>query len=134
MPLALSAVTLVVRDYDEAIAWYRDKLGFAVLEDTPLGRGKRWVTIAPDHTGMRLLLATAQGPAQIARIGDQTGGRVFLFLETDDFNRDHAAFKAAGVQFLEAPRRESYGIVAVFADLFGNKWDLIQRERSGMGA
>jgi catechol 2,3-dioxygenase-like lactoylglutathione lyase family enzyme len=129
MPRTLSALALLVRDYDDAIAWYRDKLGFELIEDTPQGNAKRWVTVAPDRSGMRVLLAKADGPEQTARIGNQTGGRVFLFLETDDFRRDHAAFAARGVRFLEEPRSESYGTVAVFEDLYGNRWDLIQHVR-----
>lgn len=126
----LGLVTLVVRDYDEALAFYRDALGFALLEDTPLTGdpdGKRWVVLAPPgarETG--LLLARAAGPGQSARVGDQTGGRVGLFLHTDDFARDHARMRAAGVEFEEAPRREPYGTVAVFRDLYGNRWDLLQ--------
>ncbi len=122
---ALATVALLVRDYDEAIAFYVGALGFGLVEDVPLG-AKRWVVVAPAAGGARLLLARAEGPAQMARIGDQTGGRVFLFLETDDFERDHAAFTAAGVRFLETPRREAYGTVAVFEDLYGNRWDLIE--------
>lgn len=122
----LATVTLVVGDYDEAIAWFTGKLGFALVSDTPLGGGKRWVVVAPEGGGARLLLAKADGDTQQARIGDQTGGRVGFFVETDDFARDHAAFSAAGVRFLETPRREAYGTVAVFEDLYGNKWDLIE--------
>lgn len=122
----LATVTLVVGDYDEAIAWFTGKLGFALVSDTPLGGGKRWVVVAPEGGGARLLLAKADGDTQRARIGDQTGGRVGFFVETDDFARDHAAFSAAGVRFLETPRREAYGTVAVFEDLYGNKWDLIE--------
>lgn len=125
----IATVSLIVRDYDEAIAYYRDRLGFALIEDIPLGNGKRWVTVSPAGSGARLLLARAEGAAQWARIGDQTAGRVGFFLETDDFARDHAAMLGAGVRFLEAPRHESYGIVAVFADLYGNKWDLIEPKR-----
>ncbi len=123
---SIATVTLVVADYDEAIAFYRDRLGFAVIADTPLGDGKRWVVVAPAGGGARLLLAVADGPEQVARIGDQTGGRVAFFLETDDFARDHAAFTARGVRFVEPPRHEAYGSVAVFKDIYGNKWDLIQ--------
>lgn len=122
----IATVTLVVRDYDEAIGFFRDKLGFALVADTPLGAGKRWVLVAPPGGAARLLLAEADGMAQEARIGDQTGGRVGFFLETDDFARDHAAFSAAGVRFLEPPRHEAYGSVAVFEDICGNKWDLIE--------
>jgi len=122
----IGCVTVLVRDYDEAKTYYRDKLGFAVVEDTPLGNGKRWVLVAPARGGTALLLARASTPEQQAQIGHQTGGRVFLFLETDDFRRDHRAFAARGVQFVEAPREEPYGTVAVFEDLYGNRWDLIQ--------
>lgn len=122
----LATVTLVVGDYDEAIAWFTQRLRFALVSDTPLGGGKRWVVVAPRGGGARLLLAKAEGDAQLARIGDQTGGRVGFFLETDDFARDHAAFTAAGVRFREAPRHEAYGTVAVFEDLYGNTWDLIE--------
>lgn len=119
-------VALVVRDYDEAIAFYVDRLGFECVEDTDLGGGKRWVLVRPPGAQTALLLARAVTKTQATRIGDQTGGRVFLFLHTDDFERDHARMLAAGVRFLEAPRREPYGIVAVFEDLYGNRWDLFQ--------
>lgn len=122
----LALVTLMVAEYDEAIAWYADKLGFRLAEDTPLAGGKRWVRLTPLAGGAALLLARADGADQQARIGDQTGGRVFLFLETDDFARDHAAMRERGVTFEEAPRRENYGIVAVFKDLYGNRWDLVE--------
>lgn len=124
---AIGALTLLVRDYDEAIAWYRDRAGFTLVSDTHLGGGKRWVLMAPmGAMETRLLLAQAVGEEQEAQIGHQAGGRVFLFLHTDDFARDHAAMTAAGVQFLEEPRHEAYGSVAVFQDLYGNKWDLLQ--------
>lgn len=123
---SIATVTLVVADYDAAIAFYRDRLGFALVADTSLGEGKRWVVVGPPGGGARLLLARADSPEQVARIGDQTGGRVGFFLETDDFARDHAAFTANGVKFLEEPRHEPYGSVAVFEDIYGNKWDLIQ--------
>jgi len=123
---SIATIALVVADYDEAIAFYRDRLGFKLIADTPLGPGKRWVLIAPEGGGARLLLAQADGADQRARVGDQTGGRVGFFLETDDFLRDHALYTSRGVKFLEAPRREAYGSVAVFEDLYGNKWDLIQ--------
>lgn len=126
MPRRIASVALVVRDYDEALAFYRDALGFDVLVDTDLGEGKRWVEVAPSGGGTSLVLAEATNPAQLAAVGDQAGGRVFLFLETDDFARDHAAMLAKGVTFLERPRREAYGTVAVFADLYGNRWDLIE--------
>ena len=123
----IAAVTLVVRDYDEAIAWYTERLGFGLVEDKPLGDGKRWVIVAPAGSReMRLLLAKAEGVEQEARIGNQSGGRVLLFLYTDDFYRDHTAMLARGIKFLETPRHEQYGIVAVFADCYGNKWDLIE--------
>jgi catechol 2,3-dioxygenase-like lactoylglutathione lyase family enzyme len=123
----LGAVTFLVRDYDDAIAFFTDMLGFNLIEDTALGDGKRWVLVAPPGSvGTRLLLAKAVTPEQIARIGDQTGGRVFLFLHTDDFWRDYDAMRSRGVRFLEAPRDEAYGAVAVFEDLYGNKWDLLQ--------
>ena len=126
----IDAVTFLVRDYDEAIAYFTRTLGFALIEDTALADGKRWVRVAPRaSSGPCLLLAQAVGPEQVARIGDQAGGRVFLFLHTDDFARDHAAMRSRGVHFLEAPRHEAYGTVAVFADLYGNKWDLIQPAR-----
>lgn len=128
----LALISLVVADYDEAIAFYTGVLNFELCEDTPLGGGKRWVVVRPPGSlGCGLLLARADGPAQTARIGDQTGGRVFLFLETDDFARDHARMIAAGVRFVRPPRQESYGTVAVFEDLYGNRWDLIQSVRRG---
>lgn len=127
----LSAVSLLVRDYDEALAFYVGKLGFEPVEDTDMGGGKRWVTVRPRGGETVLLLAKATTPEQVARVGDQAGGRVWLFLETDDFARDHAAFAAAGVRFHEEPRRESYGMVAVFEDLYGNAWDLIEPSRTG---
>jgi catechol 2,3-dioxygenase-like lactoylglutathione lyase family enzyme len=125
----IGSVTLVVDDYDDAIAFYTKALGFALLEDTPLADGKRWVRVAPAGDGTALLLAKAANDAQTARIGDQTGGRVGFFLETDDFARDHAAMRARGVRFAEAPREEDYGTVAVFLDLYGNRWDLLEPKR-----
>lgn len=125
----IATVALVVEDYDAAIEFYRGKLGFTLIEDTPLGSGKRWVTVAPQGGGVRLLLAKADGPDQYAAVGRQAGGRVGFFLETDDFARDFAAFTAAGVKFREAPRHEAYGSVAVFEDLYGNGWDLIEPKR-----
>ena len=124
MTLKIATITLVVDEYDRAIAFYRDVLGLTLVEDTPMG-SKRWVVIA-GADGARLLLAKAEGAAQRAAIGMQTGGRVGFFLETDDFAADHARLKAAGVKFLEAPRHEAYGSVVVFEDPYGNKWDLIQ--------
>lgn len=126
MTSSIATIALLVASYDDAIAFYRDKLGFTLLADTDMGGGKRWVVVAPGAGGARLLLAKADGAEQVARIGDQTGGRVGFFLETDDFQRDYDAFSAAGVHFLEAPRHEPYGSVAVFEDLYGTKWDLIQ--------
>ena len=128
MTAYLARVALLVRDYDEAVAWFVDRLGFVLLEDTPLSATKRWVLVAPP--GARetaLLLARAATPDQAAALGRQGGGRVFLFLHTDDFARDHAAMTARGVRFVEAPRDESYGTVAVFEDLYGNRWDLVER-------
>ena len=126
----LATVAVVVADYDEAVRWYVDRLGFALAEDVDLGGGKRWVTVAPSNgQGARLLLAEASDDAQRDSIGNQTGGRVFLFLETDDLVRDHAAMLEKGVDFREAPRHEAYGTVAVFADLYGNLWDLIEPKR-----
>jgi catechol 2,3-dioxygenase-like lactoylglutathione lyase family enzyme len=121
----IATVALVVRDYDESIAWYTQKLGFTLLEDTAVD-GKRWVTLAAGSAGTRLLLAVASNTQQAARIGDQTGGRVAFFLETDDFARDHRLFVNNGVHFLEPPRHEPYGTVAVFEDLYANRWDLLQ--------
>jgi len=131
----IACVALVVPDYDEAIAHYTRDLGFTLVEDTALPNGQRWVLVAPPgaaagstvgSAGTRLLLAKAKGDTQAQRIGDQTGGRVFLFLHTDDFWRDYQAYQANGVQFLEKPREESYATVVVFQDKFGNKWDLLQ--------
>jgi catechol 2,3-dioxygenase-like lactoylglutathione lyase family enzyme len=125
----LSLVTVVVDDYDTAIAHFTGDLGFDLVEDTALGDGKRWVVVRPAGApagGAGLLLAVAAGDAQRARIGDQTGGRVFLFVETDDFARDHARMTAAGVRFVEAPRHEPYGTVAVFEDRYGNRYDLVE--------
>jgi lactoylglutathione lyase len=120
-------VALLVRDYDEAIAFYTKTLQFDLIEDTPVGAGKRWVLVAPpDSDGTRLLLAKASTPEQESRIGNQTGGRVFLFLHTDDFWRDYHDMKSRGVKFQREPKEEAYGTVAVFEDLYGNKWDLLQ--------
>ena len=120
-------VSLLVRDYDEAIAYFIGQLGFELVEDTDLGNGKRWVLIAPPGSAeTRILLAKAATADQTQHIGDQTGGRVFLFLHTDDFWRDYEAYRLNGVLFREEPRVEPYGIVAVFEDLYGNRWDLLQ--------
>ncbi|MEM9552329.1 MAG: VOC family protein [Pseudomonadota bacterium] len=127
MPQQLHAVTLVVPDYDAALAFYVDRLGFDLQEDIPLGESKRWVRVAPPGaTTGSLLLAKADGATQANAIGNQTGGRVGFFLSTDDFARDHARMLDRGVQFEEDPRHESYGIVAVWQDPFGNRWDLIE--------
>ncbi|MGN9777926.1 VOC family protein [Micromonospora sp. H33] len=126
----LGLVALVVREYDEAIAFYTERLGFELLEDTPRPDGSRWVVVRPRGTReTAMLLARAATPEQRARVGDQTGGRVGLFLYTEDFAADHARMSAAGVRFLEEPRHEPYGSVAVFEDLYGNRWDLIQPRR-----
>jgi catechol 2,3-dioxygenase-like lactoylglutathione lyase family enzyme len=122
----IGMITLVVHDYDEAIGWYTNVLGFTLVADTPLSGKKRWVVVAPEGGGASLLLAKADGDAQKASIGNQTGGRVSLFLYTNDFAVDHARMIGAGVHFLEEPRHEPYGSVAVFEDLYGNKWDLLQ--------
>jgi len=122
----LSLITVLVDDYDQAIAFYVGKLGFSLSEDRQLSPDKRWVVVTPADGGTGLLLAKAANGRQIAVVGNQGGGRVFLFLETDDFKRDHAAFSERGVRFLEAPREEPYGMVAVFEDLYGNRWDLIE--------
>ena len=130
MKQALGAITLLVRDYDEAIAYYTQQLGFRLIEDTVLGGGKRWVRVAPVGPGeTSLLLARASGEVQYARIGSQTGGRVGFFLHTDDFWRDHDAMVQRGVTFMETPREEPYGTVAVFEDLYGNRWDLLELKR-----
>jgi catechol 2,3-dioxygenase-like lactoylglutathione lyase family enzyme len=128
MKQALGLVSLVVRDYDEALAFFVGKLGFSLVEDTTIPeQSKRWVVVAPPGAGeSRLLLARASSPEQASRIGAQTGGRVFLFLYTDDFRRDYERYQAAGVEFVRPPRREPYGTVAVFKDLYGNMWDLLQ--------
>ena len=130
----IAAVALVVPDYDEAIAYYTAVLGFELIEDSALSEGKRWVLIAPPGShGTRLLLARAATPAQMERVGDQTGGRVFLFLYTDDFYRDYALLSERGVEFVEVPREESYAIVVVFRDRYGNRWDLIQPRSGAQG-
>ena len=128
MSQAIASVTLVVRDYDEAIAFFTGSLGFALIEDTPMAAGSRFVRVAPpDGNGVSLLLARATNSEQTARVGDQTGGRVAFFLHTDDFWRDYHAMRSRGVSFTEEPREEGYGTVVVFLDLYGNKWDLVQR-------
>jgi catechol 2,3-dioxygenase-like lactoylglutathione lyase family enzyme len=126
MKQRIALVTLVVDDYDEAISYFTRKLGFALVDDTALEDGKRWVVVAPRGAESGLLLAKAVNQRQKQAVGAQTGGRVFLFLHTDDFRRDYAAYKERGVSFVEEPRQESYGTVAVFTDLYGNRWDLIE--------
>ncbi len=131
MSRRIALATLLVREYDEAIRFFTRALGFTLLEDTARGPGKRWVRVAPaGGSGGELLLARAATPEQERAIGNQAGGRVFLFLESDDFERDHARMRAEGVRFTEEPRQEQYGSVVVFLDLYGNRWDLIGRKRS----
>lgn len=128
MNQSIGYIALVVRDYDEAIAWFTTKLQFTLVEDAKLSEAKRWVLVAPPggENQCLLLLAKASSPEQESRIDNQTGGRVFLFLHTDDFRRDYKAFTQRGVKFIRSPSVESYGTVAVFEDLYGNKWDLLQ--------
>lgn len=128
MKQSIGYVALVVRDYDEAIDFYVNTLGFGLVEDTPIAaQNKRWVLLAPPGSAeARLLLARAVGEEQESRIGNQTGGRVFLFLHTDDFWRDFRRYKDRGVVFVREPKEETYGTVAVFRDLYGNLWDLLQ--------
>jgi catechol 2,3-dioxygenase-like lactoylglutathione lyase family enzyme len=129
--MEIALVALLVHDYDEAIAFYVNALGFVLVEDTPIDENKRWVVVAPPTgTGTSLLLARAATTAQRERVGDQTGGRVFLFLQTPDFASAHERMREAGVRFVSPPREEAYGTVAVFEDLYGNRWDLIQPGRS----
>jgi catechol 2,3-dioxygenase-like lactoylglutathione lyase family enzyme len=123
----IAHVTVVVKDYDEAIRFYTEKLGFQLLEDTPLAGEKRWVIVAPPGTGeCSLLLAKAANKEQAASVGNQTGGRVFLFLQTDNFERDYQKMLSKGIQFVRPPEIMEYGTVAVFTDLYGNMWDLIE--------
>ena len=127
----LAGISLVVNDYDEAIDFYTRKLSFTLLEDTRMSDTKRWVVIAPPgSTGCTLLLAKAANDAQKAVLGNQTGGRVFLFLHTDNFDRDYNQMQEAGIEFIESPRQEAYGKVVVFADLYGNRWDLIEPQKT----
>ena len=129
MEQSIGSVAVVVREYDEAIRFYVDVLGFELVEDTVVeAQNKRWVVVKPRGSmGTRIVLARAVGERQESRIGDQTGGRVFLFLETDDFWRDYESYKARGVEFVREPKEEAWGTVAVFRDLYGNLWDLIGR-------
>ena len=138
MAQTLGYVALVVRDYDEALAFFTQSLGFTVIEDTiatdRLGNDKRWVLVSPPGSrGTSLLLARASTPEEASRVGNQTGGRVFLFLHTDDFWHDYRELLARGVKFSEAPRQEAYGTVAVFEDLYGNKWDLLELKTTVKG-
>jgi len=135
MRQTIAHVTLVVRDYDEAIAFFTESLDFDLIEDTPSkdrqGRDKRWVLIAPKNSrSTQILLAKASNTEEASRIGNQTGGRVFLFLHTDDFWRDYNTMKAKGVKFVREPKEEEYGTVAVFEDLYGNTWDLLQPKQA----
>lgn len=138
MPRRLASVALVVRDYDEAIDFFTRALRFRLIEDTRMSEEKRWVVVSPsdrsaDDSGATLLLARAANDEQRAHIGNQTGGRVFFFLHTDDFWGDYAHMQAQGVRFTEEPRQEAYGTVVVFLDLYGNKWDMIQRNEENKG-
>ncbi len=127
MKQSIAHIALVVEDYDDAIEFYTKKLDFVLSEDTPQSETKRWVLIAPKNSeGCQILLAKAVGDEQKSRIGNQTGGRVFLFLRTDHFQRDYENYKSKGVKFVREPKIEDYGTVAVFADLYGNLWDLIE--------
>ena len=127
MKQSIAHIALVVADYDEAIKFYVEKLDFVLLEDTPQSETKRWVKVAPRGAEeCCLLLAKAVGDEQSSRVGNQTGGRVFLFLQTDDFQRDYENYKAKGVNFVREPKKEDYGTVAVFEDLYGNLWDLVE--------
>lgn len=127
MPQQIVHLALVVNDYDEAIEFYTDKLGFELIEDTTLTETKRWVLVRPPGSNeCSLLLAKGFGDEQQSRIGNQTGGRVFLFLKTDDFWRDYNTYRSKGIQFIREPKKELYGTVAVFQDIYGNLWDLIE--------
>jgi catechol 2,3-dioxygenase-like lactoylglutathione lyase family enzyme len=132
MKQSIAHIALVVADYDEAIKFYTEKLDFVLLEDTPQSETKRWVKVAPRGAEeCCLLLAKAVGDEQSSRVGNQTGGRVFLFLETDDFRRDYKNYKAKGVNFAREPKTEDYGTVAVFEDLYSNLWDLVEFKDNG---
>ena len=137
MPQTIAHVTLVVRDYDEAIVFFTQSLGFDLIEDTPSkdrqGRDKRWVLIAPPGSqGTQILLAKASNAEEASRVGNQTGGRVFMFLHTDDFWRDYKAMREKGLKFVREPKEEKYGTVAVFEDLYGNRWDLLQPKQADL--
>jgi catechol 2,3-dioxygenase-like lactoylglutathione lyase family enzyme len=132
MNQAIGAISLLVKDYDEAVRFYTERLRFHVVEDTPHGLGKRWILLGlPGRPGCLLLLAKAKNAEEASAVGRQAGGRVFLFLHTDDFERDYREMKLRGVVFCEEPRDEPYGKVAVFEDLYGNKWDLVMPSRPG---
>lgn len=135
MPQSIGLVSVLVRDYDEAVAFYVDVLGFSLIEDTAMpSQSKRWVVVAPKGaTGAHLLLAKASTEQQVQLIGNQSGGRVFLFLYTEDFDRDYAAYQSRGVKFVRGKVQEPYGTVAVFLDLYGNQWDLIELATSPLG-
>ena len=126
MTRKIAQMALLVRDYDEAIRFYTQMLGFVLLEDTQLDDNKRWVRVAPEHGSCSLLLARAATEEQLKCVGNQTGGRVFLFLHTDDLWRDFADLQSRGVNFIGEPRAEEFGLVVIFTDLYGNKWDLIE--------
>ena len=127
MPHHIALITYLVRNYEEAISWFQKALNFTLFENTDMGAGKRWVVVGPDRSqGARFLLAQTASPEQFAHIGKAAGGRVAFFLHTDDFARDEKTMQQAGVKFIEAPRHEAYGTVAVFEDLYGNRWDLLQ--------
>lgn len=133
MKQSIAHIALVVRDYDEAIAFYTEKLGFRLITDTPQSATKRWVLVAPPGAAeCCLLLAKAVNEEQQSRVGNQTGGRVFLFLQTDDFWRDYYNLQRKGVTFVREPKTEDYGTVAVFADLYGNLWDLVEFSKSSL--
>ena len=126
MSMHISSFALLVSDYDQAIAYYTEKLGFELREDSPRENGKRWVLVAPPGAQTSILLALAATDPQSRHVGDQIGGRVGFFLHTDDFERDYSLYHSRGVRFCEQPRHEQYGSVAVFEDLYGNRWDLLQ--------
>jgi len=127
MARQLTQIALLIPEYDEAIAYYTNVLNFTLIEDTDMGNGKRWVVVTPGTSGgCKILLAKAKNEKQLASIGNQCGGRVFLFLHTENFERDYKAYKAEGVEFIASPRHEEYGTVIVFIDKYGNKWDLIE--------
>jgi len=131
MKQSIGCVSLLVRDYDEAVAFYTKSLRFRVVEDAPQGGGRRWLVLAPPgRGGTRILLARAKNARELAAVGNQAGGRVFLFLHTDDFTRDYGEMRSRGVRFNGEPRHEAYGSVAVFEDLYGNKWDLLMPKAS----